>query len=89
MRVVLRQATLIAVKDTRIFFRDKFAVGFAFLFPFLFVIGFSLALGGQGPEDEPLRLVVATQEGADSVSAQVIEGLVDDGSVGDLNRNAI
>ena len=84
MRVVLRQATLIAVKDTRIFFRDKFAVGFAFLFPFLFVIGFSLALRGQGPEDEPLRLVVATQEGADSISAQVIGGLADDGSVGDL-----
>ena len=62
VRVVIRQAMLIAVKDTRIFFKDKFAVGFAFLFPFLFVIGFSLALRGQGPEDEPLQLVLATQE---------------------------
>ena len=82
--MVLRQATLIAVKDTRIFFKDKFAVGFAFLFPFLFVIGFSLALRGQGPEDDPLQLVVATQEGANSVSAQLIRGLADEGGVGDM-----
>ena len=84
MGVVLRQAMLIAVKDTRIFFRDKFAVGFAFLFPFLFVIGFSLALRGQGPEDEPLRLVLATQEGTDGVSAQLIQGFADEGGAGDL-----
>ncbi|MCY4652551.1 MAG: ABC transporter permease [Dehalococcoidia bacterium] len=77
MRVVLRQAMLIAVKDTRIFFKDKFAVGFAFLFPFLFVIGFSLALGGQGPEDEPLQMVLATQEGADSISGQMVGALAD------------
>lgn len=84
MRVVIRQAMLIAVKDTRIFFKDKFAVGFAFLFPFLFVIGFSLALGGQGPEDEPLRLVLATQESADDISAQIIQGFADEGGAGDL-----
>ena len=82
MRVVIRQATLIAVKDTRIFFRDRFAVGFAFLFPFLFVIGFSLALRGQGPEDEPLRMVLATQEGANSISAQIVEGLAANEDVG-------
>ena len=84
MSVVLRQAMLIAVKDTRIFFKDKFAVGFAFLFPFLFVIGFSLALRGQGPEDEPLRLVLATQEGVDGVSAQLIQGFAGGGGAGDL-----
>ena len=84
MRVVLRQAMLIAVKDTRIFFKDKFAVGFAFLFPFLFVIGFSLALRGQGPEDEPLRLVLATQEGADSIGAQIVHGFANEGGAGDL-----
>ena len=75
MGIVLRQAMLIAVKDTRIFFKDKFAVGFAFLFPFLFVIGFSLALRGQGAEDEPLRLVLATQEGAGSISGQMVGAL--------------
>ena len=80
MGKVIRQALLIAAKDTRIFFKDRFAVAFAFLFPFLFVIGFSLALGGQGPEDEPLRLVIATQEGEGGISAQmvgVMEGVAD------------
>ena len=84
MGVVLRQAMLIAVRDTRIFFKDKFAVGFAFLFPFLFVIGFSLALRGQGPEDEPLRLVLATQEDTDSISAQLIQGFADEGGADGL-----
>ena len=84
MRVALRQAMLIAVKDTRIFFKDRFAVGFAFLFPFLFVIGFSFALRGQGPEDEPLQLVLATQEGADGISAQIIQGFADEGGAGEL-----
>ena len=78
MRVVLRQTTLIAMKDTRIFFKDKFAVGFAFLFPFLFVIGFSLALRGQGSEDEPLRLVVAIQDGESGMAAQMVEGISQD-----------
>ncbi len=84
MGVVLRQATLIAVKDTRIFFKDKFAVGFAFLFPFLFVVGFSLALGGQGPEDEPLRLVLATQEEEGGLTSQIVGGLADEGGAGDI-----
>ncbi len=85
MKVVLRQATLIAVKDTRIFFRDRFAVAFAFLFPFLFVIGFSLALRGQGAEDEPLQLTIATQEGGDSLSGQIIEGVMDGAGAGQLS----
>ena len=75
MGVVVRQALLIAVKDTRVFFKDKFAVGFSFLFPFLFVIGFSLALSGQGPGDDALELVVATQETQDGLSHAIIEGL--------------
>ncbi len=84
MRVVLRQATLIAVKDTKIFFKDRFAVGFAFLFPFLFVIGFSLALRGQGPEDEPLQLVLTIQEGADGIGAQLVQGLAGEDGTGDI-----
>ena len=62
MGLIARQALLMAAKDTRVFFKDKFAVGFAFLFPFLFVIGFSFALGDFGPGDEPLELAIATQE---------------------------
>ncbi len=62
MPTVLHQALLIAAKDTRIFFKDRFAVGFSFLFPFLFVIGFTLALSGQGPDDSPLTITVSSQE---------------------------
>ena len=58
----MRQSLLIAGKDTKIFFKDRFAVGFSFLFPFLFVIGFSLALSGQGPTDSQLEITAASQE---------------------------
>ncbi len=60
--ITIRQALLLAAKDTKIFFKDRFAVAFAFLFPFLFIIGFSLALGGQGPSDEVLEFTLASRE---------------------------
>ena len=84
MRIVIRQAMLIAVKDTRIFFKDRFAVAFAFLFPFLFVIGFSLALRGQGPEDKPLQLVVATQDSEGGITTQMIEGISQQDGAGEI-----
>ena len=62
MGTTLRQSLLIAGKDTKVFFKDRFAVGFSFLFPFLFVIGFSLALSGQGPTDSQLVITAASQE---------------------------
>ena len=62
MNSILRQSLLIAAKDTKIFMRDRFAMGFSFLFPFLFVIGFSLALSGQGPTDSQLIFTVTSQE---------------------------
>ena len=62
MNSILRQSLLIAAKDTKIFMRDRFAMGFSFLFPFLFVIGFSLALSGQGPTDSQLIITAASQE---------------------------
>ena len=62
MASILRQSLLIAGKDTKSFFKDRFAVGFSFLFPFLFVIGFSLALSGQGPTDSQLIITAASQE---------------------------
>ena len=74
MSVIARQALLMAVKDTRVFFKDKFAVGFAFLFPFLFVIGFSFALGDIGPSDDALELAISTQEDG-GLSSQIIEWL--------------
>ena len=56
------QALLMAGKDTKIFFANRFAVAFAFIFPFLFIIGFTLALRGVGTDDEQLVFTVATQD---------------------------
>ncbi len=74
MVVIARQSLLMAAKDTRVFFKDRFALGFAFLFPFLFVVGFSLALGDIGGSDDALELAIATQE-TSGFSLELIEDL--------------
>ena len=66
---------LLAWKDTRIFFRDRAALAFAFLLPFIFVIGFSLALRDVGPEDQDLRFNITTLE-TEGISVQAIEAIV-------------
>ena len=76
MRTFIRQSLLLASKDTKIFFRDRFAVVFAFAFPLLFTLGFTLALGGVLSGDEPLEVTLATQEDReDGLSRQIIDGL--------------
>ncbi len=72
MTIIARQSMLLALKDTRIFFRDRAAMTFAFLLPFVFVIGFTLALRDVGPGNEPLQFTVATQETA-GISVQAVE----------------
>ena len=74
MRLVVRQALLLSMKDTRLFVRDRFAMGFALLFPVLFIVAFSLALGNLAPEDEQLRMAVATEEEG-GFSREVIDAL--------------
>ena len=74
MSTILRQALLLASKDTRIFFRDRAAMTFAFLLPFIFVIGFSLALRDVGPENESLRFTITTQEPV-GISVQAVEAI--------------
>ena len=77
---IIRQALLLAAKDNKILFKDRFAVGFSFLLPFVFVIGFSLALSGQGPADEALEMTVATLElESDGISHQIISELPSEG----------
>ena len=79
MSTFIRQSLILASKDTKIFFRDRFAVVFAFAFPLLFTLGFTLALGGILPEDEPREVTVATREEGDiSLSRQIINGLSED-----------
>ena len=81
MKAIWRQALWMAHKDTRIFFRDRFAAGFMFLLPFLFVFGFSLALRDLSTEDGVLELAIATQERA-GIGAVVIEALVAEADAG-------
>ena len=71
MTTIARQSLLLAWKDTRIFFKDRMALAFAFLLPFVFVIGFSLALQGAGPDNAPLRFTITTQE-TGGISGQTI-----------------
>ena len=83
MRTFIRQSLLLASKDTKIFFRDRFAVAFAFAFPLLFTLGFTLALGGILSDDETLQVTLVTrEEGKDSLSRQIIDGLSASGTFG-------
>ena len=89
MTAIIRQFLLIAGKDTKVFFKDRFAVGFAFLFPFLFVLGFSLALSGQGPTDSQLVITAATQEES-GLSQEILDDLSqsDQGAIRVIEYNA-
>ena len=80
MNTVLRQAVLLASKDTRIFFRDRAALAFSFLLPFIFVIGFSLALRDVGPVTESLQFTIATQE-TTGISVLAVEAITASGDV--------
>ena len=77
---MLRQALLMAAKDSRIFLRDRFALAFSFLFPLVFVAGFSLALGDVGGQDDELVLFVSTQEepDGDGLSWMIIDQITGD-----------
>ena len=79
MRTIARQAVLLASKDTRIFFRDRAAMTFAFLLPFIFVIGFTLALRDVGPENEDIQFVVATQDAEFGFSYPAITAMIEAG----------
>jgi ABC-2 type transport system permease protein len=71
----LRHMWFIAMKDLKIFSRDRQALIFAILFPFLFVVLFSFALSGVGSEDERLELHLVTQEDRNGLSHDIIEDI--------------
>ncbi len=62
MITFFRQAFILAAKDTRIFWRDRFGLALAFLFPLLFAFAFSHALKDGGAPDATPRLTVVAQE---------------------------
>ena len=71
----LRHMWFIAQKDLRIFSRNRQALVFAILFPFMFVVLFSVAMSGVGSEDERLELHLVTQEDREGRSHFIIEDI--------------
>ncbi len=71
----LRHMWFIALKDLRIFSRDRQALVFAILFPFMFVALFTVAMGDVGSEDERLELHLVTQEDREGRSNFIIEDI--------------
>jgi len=66
----LRHICFLALKDLRLFATDRGALFFAILFPFLFIILFSL-MGGDS-EDPRLELHLVTREAEGGLSHQII-----------------
>ena len=65
----------IMLKDLKLFSRDRMALLFFILFPFMFIVMFNFVLGDVGGEDERLVLRVATQEEQGSLSYGLIDAL--------------
>jgi len=73
-----RLVWLIALKDLKLFSRDRMALFFFILFPFMFVIMFNFILAGIGGEDDRLvfRLVSLEEETETALSYQIIAAMV-------------
>ena len=65
----------IALKDLKIFSKDRLAVFFFIVFPFLFVTLFNFLLGNTGAEDSRLTFHVVTQEAETGFSHHILESL--------------
>ena len=74
----LKQMLFIALKDLRLFFKDRGALFFFILFPLLFVVMFNFVLSGVGSEDDRLELHIATQEAPGGLSYHIIQALETD-----------
>ncbi len=65
----------IALKDLKIFAKDRLALFFAILFPFLFMVLFNVVLSGIGSEDERLELHLVTLEDRGGLSHYIVEAI--------------
>src|SRR3972149_9205193 len=72
----LKHIWFIALKDLKIFSRDRASVFFFIVFPFLFIIMFSFLLKGAGGGDARLELHVTPREAAGGLSHQIIGAMV-------------
>jgi len=62
----------IALKDLKIFSRDRASMFFFIVFPFMFIILFTFLFQGTGGEDNRIELHLATREAAGGLSQQII-----------------
>ena len=73
----LRLVWIIALKDLKLFTRDRMALFFFVLFPFLFIFMFNFIYAGVGSEDERLvfHLVTLEEDAEGALSHQIIAAL--------------
>jgi ABC-2 type transport system permease protein len=71
----LRHIWFIMLKELKVFFRDRLALFFWILFPFMFIIIFNFVLSDVGGGDERLELHVTTQEPAGGISYLILAAL--------------
>ena len=71
----LEHAWLIAAKDLKRFSRDRTALFFNLLFPFLFVALFGTILSGMASQDQRLQLHIVTQEDSDGFSHHIARAM--------------
>ncbi|MEW6547201.1 MAG: ABC transporter permease [Bacillota bacterium] len=72
---LLRQAAILAAKDLKMFLLDRGSLLFALVFPFAFVVMFSLMMGPSFGEDKPVVVHLVTAEPEGSISHQITEGM--------------
>ena len=70
--IQMQRVWLIAVKDLKIFLKDRGAAFFFIIFPLMFIVLFNFLLKNVGGEDTRLELHLATQEAAGSLSYQIL-----------------
>ncbi|HEY40533.1 MAG TPA: ABC transporter permease [Dehalococcoidia bacterium] len=72
-----RLVWLIALKDLKLFIRDRLALFFFILFPFMFVVMFNFIYAGVGSEDDRLvfHLVTLEEETETALSYQIIAAI--------------
>ena len=68
----LKHMWIIALKDLKIFSRDRATVFFFIVFPFMFIVLFTFLMKGVGGEDARLEIHLATREAAGGLSQQII-----------------
>lgn len=71
----LQHIWLIALKDLKLFTKDRAAVFFFVIFPFIFIFLFNSVMQGVGSEDERLELHLATLEEPGGLSHQIISAM--------------